>query len=339
MKDQKKADKLISIIIPVYNGEKYLHRCLDSVINQSYQELDIIIVNDGSTDASLEICKAYQKRDGRIQIIKTENAGVSSARNRGMELVKTEWILFMDADDELPFNAIEIYHKTIQDKPDADFIVGGIDKISARRVIHSSFIPISICEEVGKNYAVNILYNLSYGTVWGKLFRFGVIKKQGLQFDQKLTHGEDCVFVYEYLQFSKHPQSIQDTIYRYYVNDLSVTKKFNRGILDSYFNALETLKKCINEKDQVELQAFYHSCILHLLLITVNYSFHKNNPNSFLKKMHEYKKLTYKSIFHIALTEAEMRHMGLGNRCVLYMIKIGFYPGVYLCAKLRQAWR
>lgn len=330
---------LISIIIPVYNGEKYLHRCLDSVINQSYQKLEIIIVNDGSTDTSLEICEEYQKRDRRIQIIKTENAGVSSARNRGMELVKTEWILFLDADDELPLNAIEIYRKTIQDKPDTDFIMGGIDKISSRRVIHSSFIPISICEEVGKNYAINVLYNLSYGTVWGKLFRFEVIKKGGMQFDQKLTHGEDCVFVFQYLQFSEYPQSIQDTIYRYYVNDLSVTKKFNRGILFSYIDFLTTLRSCINKRDDMELQAFYHSCLLHLLLITVNYSFHRNNPDSFFKMMREYKKLVNKSIFHTALEKAEMKKIGMGTKCVLYMIKIGFYPGVYLCARLRQAWR
>ena len=256
-----------------------------------------------------------------------------------MEYANAKWILFLDADDELPADALEIYQKYIADHPNVDFIAGSIEKFSSRKAVQESFVPLSICDEPGKNYAVNVLYHLSYGTVWGKLFRFDLIQKQGLRFDEELTHGEDCVFVYQYLLYSQNPQVISDTIYRYYVNELSVTKKFNESIPQSYLNALERLKERINQKDRVELQAFYHSCLLHLLLITVNFSFHKNNPHSFYQKLEDYRELLQNPFFRTALAECEKQYMGIGKTGVLFMIKIGFYPGVWLSARVRQILR
>lgn len=328
----------ISIIIPVYNGEKYLHRCLDSVINQSYQELEIIIVNDGSTDASLEICEKYQKKDKRIQIITKENGGVSSARNRGLDMIKTDWLLFLDADDEIPENAIEICCQILEKEPDIDFIAGSHQKITSKRVMHEEFSILPICseEEISKCYAANVLYHLSYGTVWGKLFRSDLIRDHSLQFHEKLSHGEDCLFVFQYLQFSKYPYITEKEIYYYYVNDSSATKKFNENLPKCYCNALIELKRCISDGNLIGLKAYYHSCLLHLLLITVNYSFHKDNPASLRSQIREYKNLVHNPIFQRALIETDGHYLGMSKRYVLYMIRVGFYPGVYLCAKMRQ---
>ncbi len=107
---------LISIIIPVYNVEQYLHRCVDSVLNQTYKNLEIILVNDGSPDNCPFICDEYAKKDKRIIVVHKENGGLSSARNAGLEIVQGEYISFIDSDDWIHENYIEILYKNLHEK-------------------------------------------------------------------------------------------------------------------------------------------------------------------------------------------------------------------------------
>ena len=107
---------LISIIIPVYNVEQYLHRCVDSVLNQTYKNLEIILVNDGSPDNCPFICDEYAKKDKRIIVVHKENGGLSSARNAGLEIVQGEYISFIDSDDWIHENYNEILYKNLHEK-------------------------------------------------------------------------------------------------------------------------------------------------------------------------------------------------------------------------------
>ena len=100
-------EDLVSIIVPVYNTEKYLSKCLDSIVNQTYKNLEIILINDGSTDNSKAICEDFAKKDKRIQVINKENSGVSVSRNKGLSLAKGNYIAFIDADDYAELNYIE----------------------------------------------------------------------------------------------------------------------------------------------------------------------------------------------------------------------------------------
>ncbi len=104
---------LISIIVPVYNVEKYLRKCIDSIIYQTYQNIEIILVDDGSKDASGQICDEYAEKDARITVIHKENGGVSIARNRGLDIAMGQWILFVDADDILPTDALSYYAEIV----------------------------------------------------------------------------------------------------------------------------------------------------------------------------------------------------------------------------------
>ena len=117
-----KEEKLISVIIPVYNVEKYLRRCIDSVINQTYKNLEIIIVDDGSTDNSSNICDEYTNKDSRVKVVHKENGGLSSARNVGIELAKGDLIAFVDSDDYIE---LEMYEKLKEnmDKYDSDIAI------------------------------------------------------------------------------------------------------------------------------------------------------------------------------------------------------------------------
>ena len=115
---------LVSIIIPVYNVEKYLRKGLDSIINQTYKNTEIILVNDGSTDISGKICDEYATLDSRITVIHKQNGGVSSARNRGLDIATGEWVLFVDADDTLPNDALNYFAEVVSIN-DIDMVLGG----------------------------------------------------------------------------------------------------------------------------------------------------------------------------------------------------------------------
>ena len=99
---------LVSVIVPVYNVAPYLEQCLDSIVNQTYQNLEIILVDDGSTDESGAICDRYAEQDGRIQVVHKENGGLSSARNVGLDKMTGEWVLFVDSDDWIELNTLEL---------------------------------------------------------------------------------------------------------------------------------------------------------------------------------------------------------------------------------------
>ena len=109
---------LLSIIVPIYNTEKYLEDCLQSILNQTFSDYELILVNDGSTDSSPEICEQYAERDGRIRVIHKENGGVSSARNCGIEIAQGNYIWFVDSDDTIAYDALQVLNEYIREKPD-----------------------------------------------------------------------------------------------------------------------------------------------------------------------------------------------------------------------------
>ena len=115
---------MISIIIPVYNVEKFLPQCIDSILAQTYKDFELILVDDGSPDGSPAICDSYAQRDERVRVIHQKNAGVSAARNNGIEHAKSEWISFVDSDDWVEPSYIEDFHL---DEDDADMIVQGLE--------------------------------------------------------------------------------------------------------------------------------------------------------------------------------------------------------------------
>lgn len=165
---------LISVIIPVYNVEKYLHRCIDSVINQTYSNLEIILVDDGSTDTSPEICDEYKNLDERIVVIHKKNGGLSDARNVGFDISKGEYILFLDSDDWMVNNALEKMCFTMQNRK-ADIIVSNYYyNYDVKNIIafvekeDKSFNRSKAIEELLLNKEIK-------NFAWGKLYRRNVV--------------------------------------------------------------------------------------------------------------------------------------------------------------------
>ncbi len=212
----------ISVIVPVYNVEKYLKRCLDSLINQTLKDIEIICVNDGSTDNSLSILDEYAKKDSRIIILNQKNAGLSAARNSGMEIAKGEYIGFVDSDDWVDLDFYEkLYYAAKNNDCDiavADFIREHPTKKKKRLNITKE----EIFEKPEDKYMICKTYR--EGCVWNKIYRTEFLKRIDLKFVVGMYY-EDRDFTARSLFYSKKLITVPDTYYRYFVNPKSIVKK------------------------------------------------------------------------------------------------------------------
>lgn len=206
---------MISIIIPVYNIETYIETCIRSIISQSYRDLEIIIINDGSTDNSLNIIQQYAKIDSRIKIISKKNEGLSAARNAGIENSIGEYIMFVDGDDELEDNAIEKLFKSLKHYS-SDISVGSIS------VIYESHSDLKNSDEIyysikykGKYKIDDQTINNIHCSACAKLFRRDIINKQNLRFPTGLLY-EDAYWHWAYLSSCNTISFISDPVYKYY---------------------------------------------------------------------------------------------------------------------------
>ncbi|MDR0646255.1 MAG: glycosyltransferase [Elusimicrobiota bacterium] len=224
---------LISIIIPVYNVEKYLSRCLDSVINQTYKNLEIICINDGSHDNSKTILEEYQKRDPRIKIIRQENKGVSSARNTGLNICKGDYIGFVDSDDH---TALDFYDKllTAALNTSSDMVIGNKE--------HIGFPGAKIYPSSRKGIAVGLLEKLQKtdkeAVVCDTLFHRTLIKDNKINFNQHISYGEDQLFGIIALYYANKIAYVKEAYYYYVKNNLSACHNQDKELFNKEHSLL-----------------------------------------------------------------------------------------------------
>ncbi len=213
----------ISIIVPMYNVEKYLAKCLDSLLNQTHQNLDIVLVDDGSSDKTLEIANEYHLKDSRITVIHTDNYGVSHARNTGMKHASGEFILFIDSDDFIKENLVEVL-LTYAQKNNADVAVGRIIGTTAADFeFDDCFLP---AYEVWNNeQALQEMLRTGKTSMYpvSKLIRRDLISN--IEFDLNLKLAEDAVFITQmYLKRDFTTVFVDEILYAYFQRQGSATK-------------------------------------------------------------------------------------------------------------------
>lgn len=206
----------ISIIIPVFKVEQYLSRCIESILKQTYQHWELLLIDDGSPDKCGQICDEYSQKDRRIRVFHKANGGVSSARNFGLKKVCGEYIMFVDADDWIDDKTLEICMSEINP--------GNFD------IIQFSYTQ-KECE-LGRQKMQNTkVYTLAdllkqnqfSGAIWGNVIKSSIITKNNLRFDENLRLGEDQLFLCTCLKFAKKIKLIPNIFYLYYNNSLSAT--------------------------------------------------------------------------------------------------------------------
>ena len=217
---------LVSIIIPVYDVEKYIGNCIESIIKQTYTNWELILIDDHSQDGSYEICRKYAETNEKIFSSVNPEKGVSSARNEGVLKATGEWLLFIDSDDELLPDALE---KLVENNNYYDLVVGGFIIIDIGEDNRKEFYPeyfegniTEFCRNIDK-YTSTTPY--MQGPCW-KLFKLKKVRENNILFPKDLSYGEDAYFVYDYLSVAEKVKVISNLTYIYYNRGTSLSHGF-----------------------------------------------------------------------------------------------------------------
>lgn len=267
----------VSVVVPIYNVEKYIDRCLTSIVNQTLKEIEIILVNDGSTDNSLQVAIKYQKADKRIKIINKKNGGLASARNTGMEEVTGKYVLHVDSDDFYEIDMLEkLYNNAEQNK--ADIVICGY----FTEYINDGYVIDNIVPEVctsDKNEISDIIYYLNdkgmFNLVWNKLYNSEFIKRTGVDFPEFATTGQDLFFNVELFKHINKISMIKDKLCHYMKYDgETLVAKYHANMYEIAMNRYLKTKELFDfynmnsEKEKQWLINCYfnnlQNCILNL---------------------------------------------------------------------------
>lgn len=202
----------ISVIVPVYNVEKYIKRCVESILAQTVSDFELILVNDGSTDSTLEICQSYAHDDCRVSVLNKSRGGVSSARNLGLKIAKGDWIAFIDADDWIDNGYLEAL---LKNSLHSDFVISGFQYVLQQdgKLENSDVITASLSPMLSYDELFCLPHLMS--TPWGKLFSASLIREHSLMFDEKMKMGEDTCFVCSYLCHTRNVCFTEYAGYKY----------------------------------------------------------------------------------------------------------------------------
>jgi glycosyltransferase involved in cell wall biosynthesis len=225
----------VSVVIPVYNVEKYLKQCLESVLNQTYKNLQVVLINDGSRDESGKICENYAQKDERVKCIHKENGGISAARNDGLKEIDGDYVLFVDSDDYIDQDLVETLLKEI----DGFDVVASLTKYfnSSGVIKGRGEAPLKIdCldnDQAKKAYMQGVIRPYFYGPV-AKLYKTEIIKKNNILFDTELKVGEDIVFNLGFLRCCASAKVVDYGGYNVRVNETSTTNSLARKYTPMY---------------------------------------------------------------------------------------------------------
>ena len=214
--DHKISYPLISIIVPVYNCENYLDKCINSILSQTYKHFELLLINDGSTDNSSIICDNYQQKDSRIQVFNKENGGVSSARNLGLRNANGEYVCFVDSDDWIDDNYLDAFF--YKNKIEHDICIQGIKYFIPRRELEPIMFKYPKLS-FNLNDNTDVLINeqlLENGCPVAKLFRMNIIKDYNIYFDEDISLNEDHLFVIDYYKYVNSIYLTDIISYHYY---------------------------------------------------------------------------------------------------------------------------
>ena len=250
---------LISIVIPVYNVEKYLKRCLDSIINQTHKNLEIICVDDGSIDSSGKILDDYKNKDKRIKVYHIKNGGVSHARNVGIKHITGNYVGFIDPDDFIETNMYEeLYNSIIENNSDVSVCNNYIyyeENDSIEKVKYSDSIP----KIMSKTFYLDKMFKDNYnGYVWNRLYKVKYIKK--VKFDESIIIMEDVIFNIDYASNINKISFVDIPLYYYVMRATSAVHKENNKRNQNLFVAKEIIDKKIekyNLDSQTQLRLNY----------------------------------------------------------------------------------
>lgn len=286
-------EKIISVIIPCYNVQKYLGQCLNSIVSQNYRHLEIICINDGSTDDTLSVLNFYAADDSRIIIIDQENQGLSETRNKGISIATGEYLMFVDSDDWVANDYFSSFLSKINEEVDLvaasyrrEFSNQGIDRdlkingLYPADYIQRRLIGLIDHELSDPSQADSIV------TAWSKLYKRSIIVGNSISFKSTKEIGtEDLLFNLQYTQYCRYVYVTNQALYHYRKNNTSsLTSNYKKNLFDQWKKLYSYIKPYCNTSEKEK--AFYNRVCLSMIGISLNEAGNKNGVFSKAKNLH-----------------------------------------------------
>lgn len=327
---------LVSIVVPVYNAFKYLEKCIDSIISQSYNNIEIILVDDGSKDNSGQICDTYAKKDNRVVVFHTDNKGVSSARNTGIKHANGTYLMFIDSDDYVEKDYVLKFVNAVNlgyDYAQCNFNICIDDKVNKEIIIKEDK-ELSNINEI--KYAI---FSLKYGSCHnlsnsrcscGKIYNLNIIKNNNIRFDEKIYLLEDGLFNLEYIKYCDKCYLISDCLYNYCQISTSSSHRYNENQLEQYSLVEKKLKEYV--LNDMELDYYYVACYQHLLtFISRNIRF--NNKKK--KNVNDIKNICSKNYKNV-IKSVKYNELFNSEKIILFLLRRRMYNFIYFGMTLRD---
>lgn len=342
---------MVSVIVPVYNTEKYLAEAINSVQDQTCQEWELLLINDGSSDGSLEICRKFESEDPRIRVIDKKNGGVSSARNLGIEEAAGDWLCFLDGDDWLEKNCLETALNEADEKTDIVCWnywknMGNIQIVNeaiqpSRIVIDEAEILVKLPmfpqyapRKSGKTYS-------SIRGVCTKLIRRKLATENGIRFNENLKIGEDALFSSMCFQKARRVIFTDTYLYHYRLDNVSATRRCRADVKEVYLSMLCSFQNIAKNSKDPEIELCYgglaYDCVARAM---EKYYFHPDNEAPLKERFAELKEYLNEQLIQTGISGIkDMRIFYVKQKLVIFCIRHRWVLGLYILSLVKQKFK
>lgn len=316
---------LISVTVAVYNTEKFLAKCMDAILAQTYKNIEIIAVDDGSKDGSLGILQEYEKKDSRVKAIHQENGGLAAARNTGLEHANGKYVCFLDSDDYIEEDYLEQLYQCLTQN-DADVAVCGYYKELPNGRTEDMLLGIEGIVERDEAIANMYMHNSFGAYSWNKLFKMSIVKEYNIRYDLELRMTQDLYWSTLYMKQIKKAAYVNKPLYHYIYNEDSAvhkikkTGKFNKKFLTS-IKAHEKTKEVLKDESEFVRLSFSERYVNTYMRLVVNMYYSHNRDKNLIRLAH---KNVRKNIGHFLKSKHYKKSQRLGA------LLIAVHPRVFM---------
>ena len=330
----------ISVIVPIYKVEPYLRKCLDSMVNQTYHNLEIILIDDGSPDNCGKICDEYAAKDDRVTVIHKKNEGLCAARNDGMRRATGEWLTFVDSDD---WCEVDYYENLISANDNtADVIFAGgyyVEYPNKRKEFHT---PHKMCSYHDPEVIEDLRVRVMYGLPWDKLYRAEFICKNGLFFDEDVRSFEDFLFNFQALEKAQKVLFTSEIGYHYRQWTESIGHGFNPNKPELNAAFINKLYASAEKSGMTEkLAAGINAAVLSTIAVALNcYYFHPANPKSHAEIYGELNEMKNMPYYNKAIFSKSNRYLSKRQLVLKYALRMNPGGGYFVSSTWQnRSWR
>lgn len=331
----------ISVIVPVYNAEGFLRRCTDSVLSQTYRELELLLVDDGSPDRSGEVCDAVAREDSRVRVLHKPNGGVSSARNLGLAEAAGEYVAFLDSDDWLEPDALELLLRALRDAGADTAGCGNYNVRDGARSVEAPALPAGVHgkKEIREKLVLRLLGDrlrqpLLNGYIVRFLYSRSIIERNAITFEGPYL--EDELFLMEYFCHAESLAVVDKPLYNYYWNPASVTHRYMKNYTDVFRRFMER-KEALAQRYGLDMPLWRENTVWASLLIAVSNEYAPGNPAPARQKRKNVRDITRLPEVRHAMSTLRPEGMGRKKQIVARLLRLRCYTLLRLLYEVKNS--